>query len=66
MPPLPKRKLSRARQAKRMSHVAYQKPTLSRCPTCQNLKRPHLMCPICGHYDGREVKAPKTRGDAEA
>ncbi|MQG20615.1 MAG: 50S ribosomal protein L32 [SAR202 cluster bacterium] len=63
MPPLPKRKLSRSRQGKRMSHTAYVKPSLSRCSTCQSLKRPHVMCPICGHYDGREIKSIKTQSE---
>jgi large subunit ribosomal protein L32 len=27
------------------------------CPNCGELKRPHHVCSVCGHYDAREVVA---------
>jgi acyl-CoA reductase-like NAD-dependent aldehyde dehydrogenase len=29
------------------------------CSNCGELKRPHHVCPSCGHYDAREVVATK-------
>ena len=30
-------------------------PTLVECSHCGELKRPHHICPACGHYKGREI-----------
>jgi large subunit ribosomal protein L32 len=51
----PKRRHSKARRDKRRAHDALQVPGLSRCPNCQEWKRPHRVCPSCGHYRDREV-----------
>ncbi|WP_081589591.1 50S ribosomal protein L32, partial [Liquorilactobacillus vini] len=29
--------------------------SLSACPNCGELRRPHRVCPSCGYYDGKEV-----------
>jgi large subunit ribosomal protein L32 len=52
---LPKRKHSRQRGRKRRTHYKLQKPSLSRCPQCQEIKVPHRVCPHCGYYKGTEV-----------
>ena len=55
MPPLPKRKLSKARKGRRRSHDALWRCTLVKCPQCGELRRPHQVCPSCGSYKGATV-----------
>ncbi|HKZ50218.1 MAG TPA: 50S ribosomal protein L32 [Dehalococcoidia bacterium] len=55
MPPLPKKKHSKARQGKRRSHLALAPLQLVGCPQCHKPRLPHRVCPHCGHYRGREV-----------
>jgi large subunit ribosomal protein L32 len=52
---LPNKKLTRARQGRRM--VAYRlKPVYpSRCPQCREAKLAHTVCRSCGYYRGRRV-----------
>ena len=52
---LPKRRHSRQRQAKRRTHHRIVVASLTPCPQCGSLKRPHRICPACGYYAGREV-----------
>ena len=52
---LPKRKTSKARAGKRLSHRAVRPPTLDECPQCHSPKLPHHACPNCGTYNGREI-----------
>jgi large subunit ribosomal protein L32 len=42
---------------KRRTHYTAIVPTLSLCPRCKNHKQPHMACPTCGYYRGREVVA---------
>lgn len=39
----------------RRAHHALTMPAYAECPDCGEFKRPHHICPACGHYDGREV-----------
>jgi large subunit ribosomal protein L32 len=41
----------------RRSHDALVAANPNECANCGELKRPHHVCPSCGHYDGREVVA---------
>ena len=52
---VPKKKTSPSRRNMRRSHHALSAPAYAECPDCGELKRPHHLCPSCGHYDGREV-----------
>jgi len=52
---VPKRKTSPSKRNMRRSHHALKVQAHSECPNCGELKRPHHVCPACGHYDGREV-----------
>ncbi|MBI4757660.1 MAG: 50S ribosomal protein L32 [Chloroflexi bacterium] len=61
---LPKRKLSKARQGERRSHLHLDPVVLVECPQCHKPKMPHEVCPNCGTYNGREVikiKSPKEK-----
>ncbi|MDP2953958.1 MAG: 50S ribosomal protein L32 [Chloroflexota bacterium] len=55
MPPLPKRKISRARRGERRRHLHLLLPTLVACPQCHIMKPAHIVCPNCGTYKGRQV-----------
>lgn len=53
----PKRRHSKARTAKRRAHDALVPPSTGECPRCHEPKLPHRVCPECGYYRGRQVKA---------
>ena len=55
MPPLPKKKHSRARRGGRRAHHRLTAVSLSGCPQCRAAKLPHRACPSCGYYNGRVV-----------
>jgi large subunit ribosomal protein L32 len=57
---LPKRKISKARKRRRRNHDKLMKPSLSTCPKCGSVKRPHFKCPNCGHY-GKLVKTEPSK-----
>ncbi len=52
---VPKRRASKSRKGMRRSHQALKAPNLSVCPECGEMKRPHIVCPHCGKYNGRQV-----------
>ena len=55
---VPKGKVSKARCDKRRSSVwKLSAPNLAACPKCGAMRLPHRMCPECGTYNGRQVKA---------
>jgi large subunit ribosomal protein L32 len=53
--PVPKKKTSKARRDSRRSHHALSAPTVVECPQCHSKKPPHVVCPSCGSYAGRQV-----------
>jgi large subunit ribosomal protein L32 len=53
---VPKRKTSKSRRDKRRATHAISAPKVNVCQTCGQPKRPHRVCPTCGHYKGREVE----------
>ena len=57
MTPQPKRKHSSGRRDRRRSHDALTVLNLVACSNCGEMRRPHTVCPNCGHYQGREVIA---------
>lgn len=63
MTPLPKRKLSKSRSAKRRSHQALKIPNLHECPNCHSYKKPHHACLACGVYKNKTVLVPKAKKD---
>ncbi|OIQ72635.1 50S ribosomal protein L32 [mine drainage metagenome] len=50
-------KVTRSRRNMRRSHDALVAANPAECSNCGELKRPHHVCPSCGHYDAREVVA---------
>jgi large subunit ribosomal protein L32 len=55
MPPQPKRKLSKGRRDRRRAHDALEVSNLVACSNCGTMILPHIVCPNCGFYKGREV-----------
>ena len=57
---VPKRKMSRSNTRHRRSSWKATAPSLTACPngTCREPKLPHMVCPSCGQYDGRQVTKP--------
>ncbi len=56
---VPKRKTSRARRNRRRARWKGEVPTYSECPQCHQAKLPHVVCPNCGYYGGREAVEPE-------
>ena len=61
MTPLPKRRLSSARQGKRRKQIVLPSLTLVKCENCKNLKLPHQVCGSCGTYKSEVFVAPKIK-----
>jgi large subunit ribosomal protein L32 len=59
---VPKQKQSHARTAKRRAQHKISAPSLNTCPNCRQPRRPHRVCPTCGHYAGRKVVATDVAG----
>jgi len=49
----------------RRSHDALVAGNPNECTNCGELKRPHHVCPSCGHYDNREVVAQANEVDLD-
>ena len=52
---VPKQKQSHSRTTKRRSQHKLTAPSYNSCPQCHSPRRPHHVCPTCGHYAGREI-----------
>ena len=52
-----KSRVTPSRRGQRRSHDALTAGNPNECPSCGELKRPHHVCPSCGHYADREVVA---------
>ena len=61
MVPLPKRKLSKGRRDRRRAHDALTPVALVQCSNCGENRPLHIVCPNCGHYQGREVVAKEEK-----
>lgn len=57
---VPKKKTSQSRRDMRRSHHALKPENSGECRNCGELKRPHHVCPSCGHYKGRQVFSKNT------
>ncbi|MFN8131342.1 MAG: 50S ribosomal protein L32 [Solirubrobacteraceae bacterium] len=60
---VPKQKQAKARTRKRRAQHKMAAPAFNACPQCHSPRRPHRVCPVCGHYAGREaVSVPDGHG----
>jgi large subunit ribosomal protein L32 len=53
---VPKKKTSKAKsRSRRASNWVLPTPARSVCPQCHQSKVPHVVCPTCGWYKGRQA-----------
>ncbi|MCH8296488.1 MAG: 50S ribosomal protein L32 [Chloroflexi bacterium] len=52
---VPRKKLTRARKGRRLASYRLSPMHPALCPRCRGAKRPHVVCPHCGFYRGRQV-----------
>jgi large subunit ribosomal protein L32 len=54
---VPKRRTSRSNTRSRRAQWKTTAPALAPCPNraCGKLKPPHIACPNCGQYHGKQV-----------
>ena len=62
---VPKSKITNSRRGNRRSHDSLVADNPNECPNCGELKRPHHVCPSCGHYATREIVADTTEVDLD-
>lgn len=53
--PIPFRRTSKTRKAKRRTHQDAEKPTTIMCTNCGKNIKPHTVCKYCGQYKGKKV-----------
>ncbi|MFN2503173.1 MAG: 50S ribosomal protein L32, partial [Acidimicrobiales bacterium] len=52
---VPKKKTSKSKsRSRRASAWTLDAPARSTCPQCRRAKLPHVVCPNCGWYGGRQ------------
>jgi large subunit ribosomal protein L32 len=53
---VPKKKTSKSKsRSRRASAWTLSVPARSTCPQCHETKLPHVVCPNCGWYGGRQA-----------
>ncbi len=53
--PIPFRRTSKTRKAKRRTHQRAAMPTTLMCDNCGADIKPHTVCKNCGYYKGKQV-----------
>ncbi|MDA8037563.1 MAG: 50S ribosomal protein L32 [Actinomycetota bacterium] len=53
---VPKKKTSKSKsRSRRAAAWSLKAPARSVCPQCRRAKLPHVVCPHCGWYHGRQA-----------
>ena len=52
---VPFRKVSKTRQRTRRAHMALTKKTVTACPNCGEMIKPHRVCPKCGYLNDKII-----------
>jgi large subunit ribosomal protein L32 len=60
MPPLPKRRRSKASKGTHNAHRQITLPNVIECPHCHRAMLSHRVCPACGYYNGQDVLGVET------
>ncbi|SDE24583.1 large subunit ribosomal protein L32 [Paracoccus isoporae] len=62
---VPQNRVTRSKRNMRRAHDALSAANPNECPSCGELKRPHHVCPSCGHYADREIVAQTAEIDLD-
>lgn len=62
---VPQNRVTRSRRNNRRSHDFLVAGNPQECSNCGELKRPHHVCPSCGHYNDREIIASSDEIDLD-
>ena len=54
---VPQNKVTRSKRNMRRAHDALVADNPNECSNCGELRRPHHVCPACGHYGDKEIVA---------
>ncbi len=57
----PKKKKTHSKTHTGRAHLALKKVSLTKCPKCGEMRKPHTACAFCGTYKSKEVTKPKTK-----
>jgi len=41
--------------------IKLKQETLTKCPNCGQLKKPHRVCPSCGQYNNQQIIVKKEK-----
>ena len=52
---VPKQRHTKSRRDKRRAHIFIKPFNLVRCSHCGAMIPPHIVCPYCGYYKGKQV-----------
>jgi len=52
---VPKKRHSKSKVGRRKMHLYLKEPSLIKCENCGKMKLPHVVCPFCGYYKGKEI-----------
>ena len=63
---VPKRKMSRSNTRSRRANWKAAPITLTTCPQCRAVRRPHMACPTCGAYDQRRYSEAMRHDNEQA
>jgi large subunit ribosomal protein L32 len=58
-------KVSKSRRNNRRAPDALVAANPNECSSCGALRRPHHVCPSCGHYDDKEIIAANDEIDLD-
>lgn len=62
----PKQRHTKGRRDRARKQYLTKPAVLQACPKCSTPKPPHITCPNCGTYKGREVKDTLVKVDKKA
>ena len=57
----PKKRKTHSKSRMGRAHLALKKTSLTKCPHCGQMRRPHTACSFCGNYKERAVTKPKSK-----
>ncbi len=61
----PKKQKTHSSTHQGRSHLALKKVVLNKCPKCGQALKPHTVCAVCGHYQGKEVIKVKLKSTSK-